>query len=129
MSWVTWSISNWQFLSWCLFFKSWMMGTRTSFSVSQQLRPKLSAKWILSILLDLPFTRKTEESVYFSILFAKLSNFTKWHLFSLKLLFWVKIGVILWIYSAFQAVISFSAWEKSRDSTHRIFILDHKVRS
>ena len=68
MSWVTWSISNWQFLLWCLLFQSWMMGSRTFFSVSQQLRPKLSAKWILSILLDLPFTRKTEESVYFSIL-------------------------------------------------------------
>ena len=31
--------------------------------------------------------------------------------------FWVKIDVILWIYSALQAVFSFSAWEKSRDST------------
>jgi hypothetical protein len=31
--------------------------------------------------------------------------------------FWVKMIVILWIYSALQAVISFSAWEKSRDST------------
>ena len=30
--------------------------------------------------------------------------------------FWVKI-VILWICSALQAVLSFSAWEKSRDST------------
>ena len=32
-------------------------------------------------------------------------------------LFWVKIVVILWICSALQAVLSFSAWEKSRDST------------
>ena len=31
--------------------------------------------------------------------------------------FWVKIVVILWIFSALQAVLSFSAWEKSRDST------------
>ena len=31
--------------------------------------------------------------------------------------FWVKIIVILWICSALQAVLSFSAWEKSRDST------------
>ena len=31
--------------------------------------------------------------------------------------FWVKIVVILWICSALQAVLSFSAWEKSRDST------------
>ena len=43
-------------------------GSRTSFSVSQQLRPELSAKWMLSILSDLPLTRKTEKNVYFSIL-------------------------------------------------------------
>ena len=42
--------------------------------------------------------------------------------------FWVKIDVILWICSALQAVISLSAWEKSRDSTHRIFFLEHKMR-
>ena len=30
--------------------------------------------------------------------------------------FWVKIVVILWICSDLQAVLSFSAWEKSRDS-------------
>ena len=29
----------------------------------------------------------------------------------------LKIVVILWVYSALQAVLSFSAWEKSRDST------------
>ena len=29
--------------------------------------------------------------------------------------FWVKIVVILWICSALQAVLSFSAWEKLRD--------------
>ena len=57
------------------------------------------------------------------------ANSQKWQLFSLKLLFWVKIGVILWICLALQVVISFSAWEKSRDSTHRIFILEHKMRS
>ena len=57
------------------------------------------------------------------------ANSQKWQLFSLKLLFWVKIGVILWICSALQAVLSFSAWEKLRDSAHRIFILEHKMRS
>ena len=31
--------------------------------------------------------------------------------------FWVKIVVILWICSSLQGVLSFSAWEKSRDST------------
>ena len=31
--------------------------------------------------------------------------------------FWVKIIIILWIYSALQAVISFWAWENSREST------------
>ena len=35
-------------------FQSLVMGSRTSFSVSQQLRPELSAKWMLSILSDLP---------------------------------------------------------------------------
>ena len=33
-----------------------------------------------------------------------------------EIIVWVKIVVILWIYSALQAVISFSAWDKSRDS-------------
>ena len=31
--------------------------------------------------------------------------------------FWLEIVVILWICSDLQAVLSFSAWEKSRDST------------
>ena len=35
--------------------------------------------------------------------------------------FYAKIGVILWICSALQALNSFSAWEKSPDSTPRIF--------
>ena len=34
-----------------------------------------------------------------------------------RLSFWVKMVIILWICSALQAVISFSAWKKSRDST------------
>ena len=34
-----------------------------------------------------------------------------------RLLFWVKIGVILWICSELLGVLSFSAWEKSRDWT------------
>ena len=34
-----------------------------------------------------------------------------------KLSFWVKIVAILWICSALQRVISFSAWDKSRDPT------------
>ena len=33
--------------------------------------------------------------------------------------FWVNIVVILRIYSALQAVNSFSAWDRSRDSTAR----------
>ena len=49
-------------------FPSWVMDSRTSFSISQQLMPQLSAKWMLSILSDLPLTRITEKSVYFSIL-------------------------------------------------------------
>ena len=34
-----------------------------------------------------------------------------------RLSFWVKMVLILWICSALQGVLSFSAWEKSRDST------------
>jgi hypothetical protein len=50
------------------------MDSRTSFSVSQKLRPELSAKLMLSIPLDSPLTRKTEKSVYFSILQIKLTK-------------------------------------------------------
>ena len=50
------------------------MGSRTSFSVSQKLRPELSAKLMLSILSDSPLTRKTEKNVYYSILQIKLTK-------------------------------------------------------
>ena len=52
----------------CLLSQIWVMGSITSFSVSQQLRSELSAKWMLSILSNLPLTKKTEKTVYFSIL-------------------------------------------------------------
>ena len=39
--------------------------------------------------------------------------------------FWVKIVVILWFCSALQAVLSFSAWEKSCDSTPNSQKLEH----
>jgi hypothetical protein len=58
----------------CLLSQSQVMGSRTSFSVSQQLTPELSAKLMLSILSDLPLTRKTEKTVYFSILQTKLTK-------------------------------------------------------
>ena len=51
--WVTWSISSWQSL---------VMWSKTYFSVSQQLRPERSAKWMLSILSDLPFTKKLRKT-------------------------------------------------------------------
>ena len=51
----------------CLFSQSLVISSRTSFSVCQQLRPELSAKWMLSILSDLPLTRKTKKNAYFSI--------------------------------------------------------------
>ena len=51
---------------WVSSFSRWVMGSRTSFSVSQQLRPEVYAKWMLSIFSDLPLTRKTEKNVYFS---------------------------------------------------------------
>ena len=52
-------------------------------------------------------------------LLGKLSKFKRWQLSLLKMVlaFWVKKVVILWICPALQAVLSFSAWEKSRDST------------
>ena len=34
-----------------------------------------------------------------------------------RLSFWVKMVVILWICSALQAALSFSAWEKPHDSS------------
>ena len=43
-------------------FPSWGMGTRTFFFLSQQLNPEHSAKWMLSILSNLPLTRKTEKT-------------------------------------------------------------------
>ena len=39
--------------------------------------------------------------------------------------FWVKIVVSLWICSGLQAVLSFSAWEKSQDSTPNSPKLEH----
>ena len=39
-----------------------------AFEINWPLRPELSAKWILSIVPDLPLTRKTEKNVYSSIL-------------------------------------------------------------
>ena len=42
-----------------------------------------------------------------------------------KLSFWVKIVGILWICTALQAVLSFSVWEKSRDSTPDSQKLEH----
>ena len=42
-------------------FPSWVMGSRTFF-LSQQLNPEHSAKWMLSILSNLPLTRKTEKT-------------------------------------------------------------------
>ena len=49
-------------------FPSWVMGSRTYFSLSQQLRPELSEKWMLSIFSDVPLTRKTEKNANFSML-------------------------------------------------------------
>ena len=65
--WITWSISCWQNSYMSVFFPKaeWWVAKKL---VCQQLRPQLSAKWILSILSDLPFTRKTEKNVYFPIL-------------------------------------------------------------
>ena len=64
---------------WVSSFPSWVIGSKTSFSVSQQLRPELSAKWMLSILSYFPFTRKTEKAelndkIDQNINFAKLPS-------------------------------------------------------
>ena len=76
--WIKWSISSWQnFYKSAFFPKSWVMGSKTSFSVSQQLRPEPSAKWILSILSDLPLTRESAQK--------KLSNFARLQLLNHKI--------------------------------------------
>ena len=62
--WVTWSISSWQKFYKSVFFPKAMISSRTSFSVSHQLRLDLSAKWMLSILSDISLMRKTLK--YFS---------------------------------------------------------------
>ena len=54
-------------------FPSLGISSRTYFSVSQQLRPKFSTKWILSILSDLPLW-KTEINVYFFFWMMKLTK-------------------------------------------------------
>ena len=52
------------------------------------------------------------------VIFLKLSNFTKWQPFLMKRKTRTILSdVILWICSAFQAFLSFSAWEKWRNST------------
>ena len=104
-----------KFLYECLLSQSWVMGSRNSFSVSQQLRPELSAKWILSILSDLPFTRKTEKNVYFPI-FPKHQIPNSFFWYNCKF-YCLKIPITqLWkrrhSYKNFV-----STWDKSRDST------------
>ena len=60
----------------CLLSQRWVMGSRASFSVPQQLRPEHSSKWMLLIFSDLPFTRKTEKPVNFSML--KIFELQNW---------------------------------------------------
>ena len=62
--------------------------------------------WELSHVIFLKLRKKQ--------LLAKLSKFTQ---NGPRLSFWVKMVLILWICTALQGVLSFSAWEKSRDST------------
>ena len=49
-------------------FPKWVVGSATSISVSQQLKPDLSAKWILSILSDLSLAKKLKKNINFSML-------------------------------------------------------------
>ena len=47
-----------------------------------------------------------------------LSNFKRMQLFSHRMvrkIFWLKIIVILWVFSALETVTSCSGWDKSRD--------------
>ena len=115
-------------------FPSLVISGRTFFSVSQQ-RSNAQIFCKMNPLNSLRFTfhqKNWARCLLFNPANDCLLNWAnsqKWQLFSLKLLFWVKIGVILWICLTLQVVVSFSAWEKSCDSTHRIFILEHKMRS
>ena len=60
---------------------------------------------------------------------AKFGKLTKWQTFFTQNdnlgPFWVKIVVILWICTALQAMLSFSASEKLRDSTPNSQKLKH----
>ena len=131
--WVTWSISSWQEYYKSFFLpKSSDQGQNFFFCL-----PATNAQIFCKMnpLNSLRFTfhqKNWGKCLLFNLANDCLLNWAnsqKWQLSSLKLLFWVKIGVIIWICSALQSVLSFSAWEKSCDSTHRIFILEHKMRS
>ena len=67
--WITWCISSWQNSYKSVFFPKaeWWVSSRTSFSVSQQLRPELSAEWILSILSDVFHKKNWEKYLLFNL--------------------------------------------------------------
>ena len=83
------------------------------------MRPELSAKWMLSILSDLPLTRKTVKNVYFSI----LQIFERWKQPKHQFCQIAKCQIIFLVYVIANFIIHLgkktllSAWGRSRDST------------
>ena len=71
-------------------------------SLSSLLRPELSAKWILSILSDLPLTRETETNVY-------CFNFTKVQFLNDKLYSNTKTSYLAKL--LFWSILSFKNWK------------------
>jgi hypothetical protein len=107
--------------------------SRTSFSVYQQLRPKLSARWILSILSDLPLTRKTRQVFTFSF---EWWNWPKHQsakcqivVFSITVSFIVKKLKFCKIEKEDTLITLLSAWDRSRDSTAKRNLSKHMWRS
>ena len=102
-------------------FPSVVISSRTYFSVFQQLRPKLSAKWILSILSNLLFTRKTETDVYFFFWMMKLTKISNCQspirCFSITVSIIVQKLKFCKIKIEYTHITLLSAWNRSRDST------------
>ena len=109
-------------------FPSIGISSRTYFSVSQQLRPKFSTKWILSILSDLPLW-KTEINVYFFFWMMKLTKTPNCQVpnscFSITINFIVQKLKFCKTEKEDTLITLLSAWDRSRDSTAKISLSKH----
>ena len=110
-------------------FPSLVISSRTYFSVSQQLRPKFSAKWILSILSDSSLTRNTEINVYFFFWMMKLTKTPNCQVpnscFSITINFIVQKLKFCKTEKEDTLITLLSAWDRSRDSTAKMSLSKH----